>query len=184
MKFLNDSEFGTLLETLNALRGQRDSLLLRTSIYTGARGVEVLRITKADLRDGCISIQAAKGSNNRAVPVPRDFFKELVEFAQNFQDGERIFPIETRQLRRIWDFYRPHRAVGEWKSGQAKGIGAHGIRHTTAILHYKRNRDMHATKSLLGHKALSSTNVYVDFVESAEHLRSTMRGVFNTKKAA
>lgn len=171
MKFLNDSELDMLLISLNKRKGERDSILLRMTLFTGARSCEALAVTKADLTEGCVFLRGAKGSNDRLVPVPIDFYRELQMLASSLQDDARLFPITTRQMRRIWDQYRTN-----------KNMGVHSLRHTLGVRHYQSCEDIHATKTVLGHVSISNTLVYLNYVESTKRLRETMKGVFNTKR--
>lgn len=171
MKFLTDKEVEAQLDLLNAHRGERDSIMIRVALYTGGRGCEVLAVTKADLREGAVFLYGAKGSNDRLVPVPMDFFRELLELATHLQAEDRLFPISTRHFRRIWDTWRV-----------APDKGAHCLRHTLGVRHYANCTDIHATKTVLGHKNIANTMKYLDFVEGQRKLRSTMKGVFNMKK--
>lgn len=173
MKFLTDKEVESQLKILNKHKGERDSIMIRLALYTGARGIEVVNVAEFDLREGGVFIRGAKGSNNRLVPVPADFFRELIELASDLETGELLFPISTRQFRRIWDFWR----VNPFK-------GAHCLRHTLGVRHYTNCTDIHATKTLLGHKNINNTMKYLDFVEGQRKLKTTMKGLFNTKKKA
>jgi integrase len=171
MKFLNDAELESLLNLLDLHKGERDSILIRVLLFTGARTIEVTKLTKADLREGGLFIHAAKGSNDRLVPLAADFYEELKTYAANMAVTDRLFPIATRTIRHIWKHWRPNR-----------NLGAHSLRHTIGVRHYSSCADIHATKTLLGHKSISSTLIYLDFVESQRKLRATMRGVFPKKK--
>lgn len=175
MKFLTDKELESQLDLLNANRGNRDSILIRLALYTGARGVEILRITPADLREGSVFITAAKGSNNRLLPLPSDFFRELVVYvdSQGIESDKPIFPISTRHFRRIWDY---------WRVSPDKG--AHCLRHTIGVRHYTNSTDIHATKTLMGHKNIQNTMRYLDYVEGQRKLKATMKGLFTMKKKA
>lgn len=167
MKHLNDAELSSLLSKLTD--NSRDSLLIKLVIYTGARSVEALRVTPEDVRDGCVYIKGAKGSANRLVPLPIDYYQTLVAYIRDGEmlQNDRVFPITTRRFRAIWSKYTPN---------ETKGL--HSLRHTMGIRHYTKCTDIHATKTLLGHKNIQNTMVYLEYVEGEKKLRETMKGLF------
>lgn len=167
MKHLNDVELSSLLSKLSD--NSRNSLLIKLVIYTGARSVEALGVTPEDVRDGCVYIRGAKGSANRLVPLPIDYYNSLLAHIQenNVKQGDRVFPITTRRFRAIWSHYTPN---------ETKGL--HSLRHTMGIRHYTKCTDIHATKTLLGHKNIQNTMVYLEYVEGEKKLRETMKGLF------
>jgi integrase len=173
MKFLNDAEVTSLLNSLNKHKGERDSIMIRLTLFTGARSIETLRITKKDLKDGGVYIHAAKGSNDRVVPLPADFFKEVQDYAASKEDNDLLFPITTRRFRQIWDLYTPN-----------SNLGLHSLRHTMGVRCYSKSLDIHATKTILGHVSMSSTYVYLSYVESQKTLQKTVKGLFTLKRSA
>ena len=149
----------------------RDSILIRLFFYTGARGCELLKLTPKDFSDrGAVTIKGAKGSNDRTIPLTSDdylFPTEVREYikSRNIQPTERIFKISSRRLRQIWDFWRPN---------SHKGI--HSIRHTVGVQLFLNCKNIHVVKTVLGHKSLTSTQVYLDYVESQRSLGKDMKG--------
>ena len=165
-KFLDAKELAYLLRLCTKYPG-RDSLLIKFLLFTGARGVEALNVRKKDISDKAVTIYAAKGSNDRTIPLPDHFFSELSKYIESMDDDERLFPITTRTLRFIW---------GRWRINPEKGI--HAIRHTCAVEIYKKTRDVMFVKELLGHKSINSSMVYMSFVESQERLRSVVNEIY------
>lgn len=168
-KFLSDDELEATFKLLDRHKGTRDSILIRLALFSGARSCEILQVKPRDLDSNTVTIFGAKGSNDRTVPLPPDFFTELQAFvqAESVKAGDLIFPITTRHFRRIWSAWRP-----------ARNPKLHGLRHTLGVNFYRDTRDIHATKTLLGHRACSSTFVYLDYIEGAESLAEKMQGVF------
>lgn len=171
MKFLNQKELELQLALFNRFKGNRDSIILRLALFTGARGIEVVNILKSDLKEQSVFIRGAKGSSDRLVPVPKDFYEELTTLSQSLNPTDRVFPIGTRQFRKIWDKWRVNRT-----------LGAHCLRHTLGVQHYSKNTDIHATRTLLGHKNILNTMKYLDFVESQAKLKKSMNGLWKTPK--
>jgi len=166
-KFLTDKEVEQVLATCKKYKGKRDSILIRLALYTGARGAEILELKKSSLGDCCVSISGKKHGNDRTVPLPKDFFEELTLFCQKQSENDCIFPICTKTFHRIWKQYSPN-----------SNKTSHCLRHTNAVKLYKKSRDIHAVKYLLGHRSLGNTMIYLDFVEGIEKLRETMQGMW------
>lgn len=175
-KYLNDSETSHLLGLSKRHKNERDSILLRLALYTGARGCELLKLRPMDFsKEGNVTISGAKRSNDRTVPLnieDPNFAIEIRRYieSKNLKPDERVFPISTRMLRKIWAF---------WRSNPNKGV--HSIRHTTGILHYLACADIHKVKSLLGHRQINNTQVYMDFCHGPRTLKKSMKGMFKKK---
>ncbi len=163
-KYLLPDEETNLLCTLarNRSSSPRDVTLLEFMYASGIRGCEALALTRRDLcmKSFSIYIRGAKSSRHREVPLPLSIATSLSEFEVGA--GGRLFPFGPDNLRRIWLLYRPCR----------KGI--HSLRHTAAINLYKKTRDIKMVQLFLGHRSLTNTQIYVDFVYSAEALRSAL----------
>ena len=175
-KYLTDDETDHLIKLCKECRGERDSILLRVLLYTGARGCEALELTPKDFSNqGSVTIKGAKGSNDRTVPLTSDdylFPKEIREYIikYNIKPNEPVFNITTRRLRQIWDFWRPN----PYK-------GSHSIRHTTGIKCYLSCADIHKVKSLLGHRQINNTQIYVDFCHGPRTLSRAMKGMWKKR---
>jgi integrase len=170
-KFLTDEERAKLNATLNRDPTDRNALLLQLILLTGARGKEALSLTPKDFAwsEGTVNITAAKKSDNRTIPLPVEFCRRIKAYTDNLKADELIFPIETRQLRYIWDYYRPVKK------------GVHCLRHTAGILLYINCRDINVVRVYLGHRNIQSTLVYLNFVEGARKLRQAMKGMWSQK---
>jgi len=166
-KFLSDQELQGLLKMCNRHRGKRDSIMIRFALFTGARGCEILQVRKSDLNQGAVSLVGAKGSNNRTMPLPDDFYEELIEYCNNQQDEEFLFPVAIRTFRWIWDKWRPNTK-----------LGLHSLRHTFGVKLYMNCKDIHAVKTALGHRSIGNTQIYVDFVESQQRLKEVTEGMW------
>lgn len=165
-KFLNPRDYERLQSTLekNAETNARDTTIIFTSMFTGARPGEVLDLTIADLDFDrqALFIRGAKNSNDREIPVPAWLFKRIEKLAKDRDPKEKLFPIALRTYQQIWDQYRPRR------------IGVKCLRHTFAIRLYEKTKDVRLVQKALGHKCLNSTQVYTDYVYSVEELRKLL----------
>lgn len=161
-KYLLDPEVERLESLLSESRADclRDSLILELALRTGARAQELLAIRRSDLNayDETVFIRGIKGSNDRELPLPTPFFERLLRFA-NEQGAERIFDIGYHRLRQIWTWYRP----------VPKKF--HCLRHTFAIRLYRKTKDLRLVQVALGHRNITNTMVYADYVYSQQELK-------------
>jgi integrase len=171
---------------------ERDRLLIMTLMLTGARGAEIVGnnngvpgIRQSDLKHDSIYVTGAKRSNSRYVQVPVALVKELRKYclAHNIGGNDRIFPVSTRHLRRIWDEYRPSQEViSVRKNGVAVHKGIHKLRHTYLTMLYdnsKRNVDVVMKQS--GLKERPNVDIYVHFVEGKSAVRQAIKGMWKRK---
>lgn len=173
-KFLVDDELKALLTLLERHKGTRDSILLRLLLFTGARGIEIRRVRKCDIGKKAVSIQGAKGSNDRVIELTPAFHKELQVYVADMAAEDLIFPVAERTLRHIWHQYRPN---------PKKGV--HALRHTFGVrLCDNSGGNVHAVKSALGHRNIQNTMIYLDYVQGQKQLKKAMKGMWNVDSAA
>ena len=141
-------------------KDSRNSLMISVALRTGARAQEVLNIQRTDLNpyDESIFIRGLKSSNDREIPVHSQFFQRLHRFAEQ-QGGTKVFPISYERLYQVWQLYRP----------VPKKF--HALRHTFAIELYQKTKDLRLVQVALGHRNISNTMVYADYVYSQQELR-------------
>lgn len=140
----------------------RDATLLWLLINTGGRATEILNLKFQDLNlnDETVFIKGIKNSNDRELPLPPWLFARLTRSPQ--APDSRIFPISYNRLRQIWQLYRP----------VAKKL--HSLRHTFAIRLYSRTKDLRLLKTALGHRSISNTMIYADYLYQREELRKLL----------
>lgn len=161
-KYLLEPEVERLEALLAESRADnlRDVLLLELALRTGARAKELLDIRKADLNpyDQTVFIRGMKGSNDREIPLPPQLYERLQRFA-SARKGEQVFEIGYHRLRQIWDWYRP--APKKF----------HCLRHTFAIRLYRKTKDLRLVQVALGHRNITNTMIYADYVYSQQELK-------------
>jgi integrase/recombinase XerC len=161
-KYLLEPEVERLQYILDSFKDKdsRNCTLLWTLLHTGGRAQEVLNLRKEDLNtyEQSVFIKGLKGSNDRELPLPDWLFQRLErEMAQ--ARGELIFPLSYNRLRQIWDLYRPvHKKL-------------HALRHTFAIRLFKKTKDLRLIQVALGHRNITNTMIYADYIYSQEELR-------------
>lgn len=161
-KYLLEPELERLEKILNDYlhKNTRDCLLLWVALKTGARAQEILNISKVDLNtyDESIYIRGIKGSNDREIPLRSHLFRELIKYTETLKQ-EKVFDISYIRLWQIWEFYRP----------VPKKF--HSLRHTFAIQLYRKTKDIRLVQVALGHRNITNTMIYADYVYSQQELR-------------
>jgi integrase/recombinase XerC len=131
-------------------------VLILLALETGARASEILNLTQADLFDSTHSvlIRALKGGRSREIPLRPELYKAVKKFVP--------FNITYSRLKQIWAFHRP----------VPKKF--HALRHTFALNLYRKHRDIRLVQVALGHKSISNTQIYVDYLYSVEELQKLL----------
>lgn len=157
-KFLTDEELKHLRANLKTATNFNRTLI-ETLLHTGARAKEVLNITVQDLNlaDRSVMIRGLKGSADRELPFPPKLFARLRGLASTDPIG-RVFPISYPRLYQIWKFHQPTK-------------GPHSARHTLGIQLYRKHKDLQLVKTVLGHRSVSNTMIYSNYVFSQAQLR-------------
>jgi integrase len=171
-KYLLDPESERLEEILDSFidKDERNCLLLLLALKTGARVQELLNLTKSDINshDKTVFIRGIKGSNDREIPLATSLFERLESYSKRLsssrldssvESSEKLFDISYNRLRQIWEMYRPvHKKL-------------HSLRHTFAIRLYKKTKDLRLVQVALGHRNITNTMIYADYVYSQQELR-------------
>lgn len=138
----------------------RNCLLLTLALKTGGRAQELLNLNKADMNlyDQTLFIRGIKGSNDREIPIAPMIFAQLKNYADSLT-GMKLFDISYDRLYQIWNIYRP----------VPKKF--HALRHTFAIQLYQKTKDIRLVQVALGHRNITNTMIYADYVYSQQELR-------------
>lgn len=164
-KYLLDPEVERLESLLAGVSPDenRNALLIWLALKTGARASELLGLRKVDLNtyDRTLFIRGIKGSNDRELPLAPWLFERLREYSEHHVSGAAgdLFPIGYHRLRQVWDWYRP------------TGKKFHALRHTFAIRLYRKTKDLRLVQVALGHRNITNTMIYADYVYSQQELR-------------
>jgi len=161
-KYLLEAEVDRLHHILDSFetKDARNCTLLWMLLHSGARAQEILNLRPEDLNtyEQSVFIRGLKGSNDREIPLPDWLFRRLEVEASRSQH-EVLFPITYNRLRQIWTLYRPvHKKL-------------HALRHTFAIRLFKKTKDLRLIQVALGHRNITNTMIYADYIYSQEELR-------------
>lgn len=147
--------------------GLRDRAVLELLYATGARVSEIsgLDIGDLDLAGGRIRVMG-KGSKERDLPLHRQAVKAINEYLKSARpelSGPRQSPalfLSVRGNRMSSDairrMFKRHIEV----AGGDTGLSPHSMRHTFATHLLAAGADLRTVQELLGHVALSTTQIY------------------------
>ena len=162
-KYLLDPELEALESLLKSSvhTNLRDSTMLSLALHTGARAQELLNLRRSDLNiyDQSVFIRGLKASNDREIPLRPELFKQASELAFSVHENALIFDIGYHRLRQMWKWYRP------------VGKKFHCLRHSFAIRLYKKTKDIRLVQVALGHRNITNTMIYADYVYSQQELK-------------
>ncbi|MBX7231608.1 MAG: site-specific integrase [Bdellovibrionales bacterium] len=159
-KYLLDPEVERLEVIIESFmhKDPRNCLLLTLALQTGARAQEILNLKAEDLNDyeESLFIRGLKGSNDRELPL-RSYLYKLVR--THLPASGPLFTISYQRLYQVWQLYRPV---------QKK---FHSLRHTFAIRLYQKTKDIRLVQVALGHRNITNTMVYAEYLYSQKELR-------------
>lgn len=168
---LTKSEARRLIEATLATRPRdiRDRAMLETLYATGIRRAELIALTiyDADLQTATLRIEHGKGNFTRIVPLTQSAIAALKLY---LEEARSIFAREAGQVRLFVssrsggpldddDIVRIV-AKATTRAGIRKHVTPHTLRHTCATHLLKGRADIRQIQKLLGHRRLSSTEVY------------------------
>ena len=178
---LTKSEARRLIEATPTTKARdvRDRAMLETLYATGIRRAELiaLSIYDADLQAATLRIEHGKGNTTRVVPLTQSAIAALKLY---LEEARAVFARETGQVRLFVstrsggslddaDIVRIV-AKAATRAGIKKHVTPHTLRHTCATHLLKGRADIRQIQKLLGHRRLSSTEVYtrVELTDLAE----------------
>jgi integrase/recombinase XerD len=178
---LTPAEAKRLIESVPTIKPRdiRDRAILETLYATGIRLSELLDLTIYDveMQTGTMRIEHGKGDETRLVPLTQSAQSALKLY---LAEARSVFATEAGQIRLFVSsrsggqlFADDIRRIIKKASISAnikKHISTHTLRHTCATHLLKGKADIRQIQKLLGHRRLSSTEIYthVDLGDLAE----------------
>lgn len=168
---LTKTEARRLIEATPTTKGRdiRDRTILETLYATGIRRAELIALTiyDVDLQTATLRIEHGKGNTKRVVPLTQSAIAALKLYLEEVRSSfaqeagqVRLFvssrsggPLDDDDIVRIV-------AKASTRSGIKKHVTPHTLRHTCATHLLKGRADIRQIQKLLGHRRLSSTEVY------------------------
>jgi integrase/recombinase XerD len=178
---LTKSEARRLIEATPVVKPRdiRDRTILEVLYATGIRRAELIALTiyDADLQTATLRIEHGKGNTTRIVPLTQSAIAALKLY---LEEARGVFAREAGQVRLFVstrsggpldddDIVRIVRKAAT-RAGIKKHVTPHTLRHTCATHLLKGRADIRQIQKLLGHRRLSSTEVYtrVELTDLAE----------------
>jgi integrase len=160
----------TEIDSLISAGSPKTATLLQLLKETGARigEVEKLLWIHMDTQRRTIYITAEKGSNSRILPISTKLTAMLNNLAK---PTDKVFQTDKHGLRTTYEALR-NRTATKLNNPRLKQIHFHTFRHWKATTEYHKTKDIIHVKTVLGHKNIESTMVYIN-IESALFLTQT-----------
>ena len=172
-RFLFQEHMEKLLEASNQdeKHGLRDQVIVELLYGSGLRVSELVSLNKSDVDlDGSLIRVFGKGKKERIVPLTEPAEDAVKRYLLQREDQQEALilnykdmRLSSRSVRRILDKL-------EKTSKLNQHVHPHMLRHTFATHLLEGGADLRSVQELLGHKKLSSTQIYTHL--SREKLRS------------
>jgi len=141
---------------------RRDALAYVLGLH-GLRVTEVIQLKVADLLpiQEQLRVETLKGGKPRRIALGAGVYRQLKRLAAKRGKDEPLFVTTAGGSVHETQWQRGFRELTAELLG-GEGLNFHGGRHTFAMRLYHQTKDMQRVKSRLGHRSLTSTQVYVD----------------------
>lgn len=156
MRYLNQDQ---VAEAIRKAAEKKDKyyLLISTLVKTGLRVSELIVLTpqNVNFQEFCFHIRG-KGNKIRTIDIPADLAMQLQIYVKEKKIGKKqpIFKLSRQRVNRI--------------TNELAGINAHGLRHSYAIALLRATKNIRYVQRQLGHTSLTTTQIYLQFVEYDE----------------
>ncbi len=173
--FLTLEEVGRLLEApdLSTPQGQRDRALLELLYASGLRVSELVKLNLEQINLDTREIRVwGKGSKERVVlmgkPAAEALAAYISEGRPKLLGGKRSSTLFVNRYGGRPNERRVQRILEKYArvAGMAKRVHPHMLRHTFATHLLDGGADLRVVQELLGHAALSSTQIYTHVTKS------------------
>ena len=148
--------------------GVRDRAILETLYSTGMRRMELcaLSLHDVDLEQGIVKVRQGKGSKDRVIPIGARAVAWIEKYLAEVRPGLVVDVAERALFLTMFGapFSKSHvtTAARAYKvlAGVEKKGSCHIFRHTAATQMLENGADTRYVQALLGHEALSTTQIY------------------------
>ncbi|NLI93268.1 MAG: tyrosine recombinase XerC [Peptococcaceae bacterium] len=185
-RFLFHEHISKLLEASNLIskNGLRDQVIIELLYGSGLRVSELvgLNISDVDLASSLIRV-SGKGRKERIVPLTDPAREVISEYLEKRKDKDEALLLNYKETRLTARSVRRILDKLEKKANLNQHIHPHMLRHTFATHLLDGGADLRIVQELLGHKKLSSTQIYTHLtreklrdVYMASHPRAKSEG--------
>ena len=151
-------------------KGIRDKAMLELLYATGIRVTELIDLDLEDFNPELKSIRVGDRKNNRAIPLYPAALRALTRYLGETRSvlvtdsGEKALFVNVNGSRMsrqgFWKILKHYQA----KAGIEQEITPHTLRHSFAVHLIENGAELAAVKELMGHKDISSTQVYTHMI--------------------
>lgn len=171
---LTPSEIERLLEQPTPVdaKGRRDKAMLELLYATGIRVTELIQLNITDVNLDMGFIRCGSQAKERIIPFGKMSTQALADYMTNARpimlrtpDEAALFlNIAGQRISRqgFWKLLKQYAAA----AGIKTSITPHTLRHSFAAHLLENGADLHAVQSMLGHADISSTQMYVQLMNS------------------
>ena len=171
-KVLTEDEINRLLNVCDLTKpiDFRNRTIIEVLYGTGLRVSEITNLELSDffMDEKLLLVRNGKGKKDRLIPLGDKAFKYLTEYVKRTR--KKILKREENRhlfLRQSGLCLRPFHVFAilgriSKKSGIEKKVSPHVLRHTFATHLLQSGADLRHIQTLLGHKSISSTQVYIN----------------------
>lgn len=163
-KPVTSEQLGAIL----AQAGDPHRLWFLLAAYAGLRCVEISRMDRAHITADQVWVRAGKGDRERYVPTHPVLWRAVAGI------GSGPVAVDRDGLTRLNPQQVAHRGNHVLRNMQA-GASMHRLRHWFGTTAYARSRDVLAVRDLMGHSAVTTTQLYVDIAD--DQRRRTVDGL-------
>jgi integrase len=168
-KYTEDNELPFIpteeeIDSLISAGQPRTATLLQLLKETGARIGEINKLLwiHIDTQRKTIHITAVKGSNSRILPISNKLIAMLNRLPRL---NDKVFQPTSHGLRTTFEALRKRTAT-KLDNPRLKRIHFHTFRHWKATMEYHKTKDIMHVKTMLGHKSIESTMVYINLEQA------------------
>ena len=155
----------TEIDALIASTSKNVSIFLQLLKETGARGIEAIKTEWIDIDTERKTLKinnAAKGSNPKILPIST----KLIGMLNNLpKKSQRCFNGKLDNIRGSFNQQRI-RTAKKLNNPRLKQISFHTLRHWKGTMEYHKTRDLYHVKTILGHKSIINTEIYVNLEQA------------------
>ena len=171
-EILTSREVELLLAQPNCIdpKGYRDKAMLELLYATGIRVTELIDLRISDINLEAGVIRCANAGRERLIPMYPAAVKALRDYITLVRPQMILRPDEQSLFVNVGGEHMSRQ--GFWKivkyyqrkAGIEKDITPHTLRHSFAAHLLENGADIHAIQEMLGHRDISSTNIYSQLV--------------------
>ena len=165
---LTEKEFQAVIEMYDHshFEGSRDALILELLYTTGMRRAELLSLTLTAIDRNTRQLQVVgKRNKTRIVPLLPKVVSQIDSYLAHRNQIEKAKYSKSLFVNRKGEKLNPshiYKCVTAYlaKVSTKEKVSPHVLRHTFATHLLNRGADINSIKEILGHKSLSSTQIY------------------------